>query len=245
MYATMAPIDFSRDVLELQANRLRLMVVAALRLDRFRHAATRRSHRSAPLGCRDHCAAGVAGGGAALFRSGRRGRLGPGGRRSLPFDSPSTPRRLPRARPNRPSAYSSSRMMAAKMSLFAALACRRFWAIIGLVHRRFVRSFLVVSRHPHIRRGVAPRRRRFRSLRGRHGHFLRARPALFFFGTFAPALRASDKPMAIACLRLFTVFPDRPLFSLPRFHLMHGAFDLAIGTLSFGSHSFLRAIFAS
>ncbi|HVE34731.1 MAG TPA: hypothetical protein VNC18_14280 [Gemmatimonadaceae bacterium] len=31
--------------------------------------------------------------------------------------------------------------------------------------------------------------------------------------------RASDKPIAIACLRLFTLppFPPRPLFSVPRF----------------------------
>src|SRR6185369_1807348 len=36
-------------------------------------------------------------------------------------------------------------------------------------------------------------------------------------GTFAPERRASDRPMAIACLRLFTFFPERPLFSVPRF----------------------------
>jgi hypothetical protein len=41
--------------------------------------------------------------------------------------------------------------------------------------------------------------------------------ALFFFGTFLPAFLASDKPMAIACLRLFTFFPDLPLFSVPSF----------------------------
>jgi hypothetical protein len=33
---------------------------------------------------------------------------------------------------------------------------------------------------------------------------------------FPPARRASDKPIAMACLRLFTVFPLLPLFSLPR-----------------------------
>src|SRR5205807_1679051 len=38
----------------------------------------------------------------------------------------------------------------------------------------------------------------------------------FFAGTLAPSRRASDKPIAIACLRLFTVLPERPLFSLPR-----------------------------
>jgi hypothetical protein len=36
-------------------------------------------------------------------------------------------------------------------------------------------------------------------------------------GTFAPDRRASDKPIAIACLRLFTFLPLRPLLSLPRF----------------------------
>ena len=38
-------------------------------------------------------------------------------------------------------------------------------------------------------------------------------------GTFAPFFRASDKPIAIACLRLFTVppLPPRPLFSVPFF----------------------------
>jgi len=39
----------------------------------------------------------------------------------------------------------------------------------------------------------------------------------FFFGTLPPERRASDSPMAIACLRLFTFLPERPLFSLPRF----------------------------
>ena len=47
---------------------------------------------------------------------------------------------------------------------------------------------------------------------------LRAVLVLLFFlaGTLAPALRASDRPIAIACLRLFTVLPERPLFSVPR-----------------------------
>jgi len=30
-------------------------------------------------------------------------------------------------------------------------------------------------------------------------------------------LRASESPIAIACLRLFTFFPDRPDLSFPRF----------------------------
>jgi len=39
----------------------------------------------------------------------------------------------------------------------------------------------------------------------------------FFFGTFLPSLRASESPMAIACFRLFTVFPLRPLLRVPSF----------------------------
>ena len=40
-----------------------------------------------------------------------------------------------------------------------------------------------------------------------------------FRGTFAPFFRASDRPIAIACFRLFTVppFPPGPDFSVPRF----------------------------
>lgn len=37
-----------------------------------------------------------------------------------------------------------------------------------------------------------------------------------FLGTFAPARRASLKPIAIACLRLFTFLPERPDLSVPR-----------------------------
>jgi hypothetical protein len=47
-----------------------------------------------------------------------------------------------------------------------------------------------------------------------NNHFFRA---LFFFGIFAPDFRASDRPMAIACFRLFTDLPERPLLSSPRF----------------------------
>ena len=35
-------------------------------------------------------------------------------------------------------------------------------------------------------------------------------------GTFAPERLASDNPIAIACLRLFTLRPERPLRSVPR-----------------------------
>ena len=37
----------------------------------------------------------------------------------------------------------------------------------------------------------------------------------FLRGTFFPAARASDKPIAMACLRLFTFFPERPLRNVP------------------------------
>jgi hypothetical protein len=37
-----------------------------------------------------------------------------------------------------------------------------------------------------------------------------------FFGTFLPALRASDKPIAMAWLRLVTLLPERPLLKVPR-----------------------------
>jgi hypothetical protein len=39
----------------------------------------------------------------------------------------------------------------------------------------------------------------------------------FLRGTFAPERRASDSPIAIACFRLVTFFPEPPLRSLPRF----------------------------
>ena len=39
----------------------------------------------------------------------------------------------------------------------------------------------------------------------------------FLAGTFLPSFRASESPMAIACLRLLTFLPLRPDFSLPRF----------------------------
>jgi hypothetical protein len=36
-------------------------------------------------------------------------------------------------------------------------------------------------------------------------------------GTLAPARRACDSPIAIACFRLFTFLPDLPLSSVPAF----------------------------
>jgi hypothetical protein len=53
------------------------------------------------------------------------------------------------------------------------------------------------------------------------GHFLDARfLAVFlvfevFLGTFLPSALASESPMAIACLRLLTFLPDRPLLRVP------------------------------
>ncbi len=46
------------------------------------------------------------------------------------------------------------------------------------------------------------------------------RLAVFFLGgTFLPSLRASERPMAIACLRLVTFLPDLPLFKVPALRL--------------------------
>jgi hypothetical protein len=46
-----------------------------------------------------------------------------------------------------------------------------------------------------------------------------ARYAAFFLGTLAPFFRASERPMAMACLRLFTLppLPPRPERKVPRF----------------------------
>jgi hypothetical protein len=58
-------------------------------------------------------------------------------------------------------------------------------------------------------------------------------------------LRASDKPIAIACLRLVTFLPLRPLFSLPRFIscISRSTFLLADG-LYFLELDFLDDFFA-
>jgi len=55
---------------------------------------------------------------------------------------------------------------------------------------------------------------------------LRLLEADFFFGTLPPARRASDNPIAIACLRLFTFLPERPLFSVPRLRSCIARFTL-------------------
>src|ERR1700683_3262190 len=50
----------------------------------------------------------------------------------------------------------------------------------------------------------------------------------FFRGTLAPFLRASESPMAMACLRLFTVppLPPFPLFKVPFFSRCIALFTL-------------------
>ena len=55
----------------------------------------------------------------------------------------------------------------------------------------------------------------------------------FFFGTFAPERRASDRPIAMACLRLFTFLPDRPLFSVPRLRSCIARFTLLCAFLPY------------
>lgn len=54
---------------------------------------------------------------------------------------------------------------------------------------------------------------------GNVGRVTGAMHSYFFFGTFAPFFRASERPIATACFRLVTFLPLRPLFSVPRFIL--------------------------
>jgi hypothetical protein len=61
--------------------------------------------------------------------------------------------------------------------------------------------------------------------------------AAFFFGTFAPAARASERPIAIACLRLLTFRPERPLFNVPAFR-----FFIARPTLADAFFEYFRAM---
>jgi alpha-glucosidase len=69
--------------------------------------------------------------------------------------------------------------------------------------------------------------------------FLRA---VFFFGTFAPALRASDKPIAIACLRLVTFLPEPPLRRVPFFFSRITFFTLSCAFLEYFAISFLNGL---
>src|SRR5580698_5780013 len=67
------------------------------------------------------------------------------------------------------------------------------------------------------------------------------RQAFFLrFGTFAPARRASDSPIAIACLRDFTFLPDLPLRRVPAFRSC-----IALATFLPLALLYLRAIDAS
>src|SRR4051812_39481646 len=63
--------------------------------------------------------------------------------------------------------------------------------------------------------------------------------ALFFGGTFLPSRRASDRPMAIACLRLLTLRPEPPLFNVPALR-----FFIARPTLADAPLEYLRAALA-
>src|SRR5271168_3302919 len=64
--------------------------------------------------------------------------------------------------------------------------------------------------------------------RGKHRNY-------FFFGTFAPFLRASESPIAIACLRLVTLPPLPPLpeRSVPRFSRCIALFTLLPAALPY------------
>src|SRR3954471_4807994 len=58
------------------------------------------------------------------------------------------------------------------------------------------------------------------------GRYFFLREDFLRFGTFPPARRASESPMAIACLRLFTRLPERPLLSVPCLRLCIARFTL-------------------
>jgi len=63
---------------------------------------------------------------------------------------------------------------------------------------------------------------------------------LLFLGTLAPSALASERPMAMACFRLFTFLPDRPLFNVPALR-----FFIARPTLAEAFLEYLRAILVS
>jgi hypothetical protein len=58
-----------------------------------------------------------------------------------------------------------------------------------------------------------------------------------FFGTFLPSALASERPIAIACLRLLTFRPERPLFRVPALR-----FFIARSTLADAFFEYLRAM---
>jgi hypothetical protein len=61
----------------------------------------------------------------------------------------------------------------------------------------------------------------------------------FFDGTFPPARRASERPMAMACFRLFTVLPLDPDLSVPFFRSC-----IAFSTFSCAFSPYLAMIFS-
>src|SRR5262249_50470959 len=58
-------------------------------------------------------------------------------------------------------------------------------------------------------------------------------------GTFAPAARASERPIAMACLRLLTFLPLRPLLSVPSFSSCMARLTLAWAFLPYLAIHFL------
>src|SRR6187549_2647961 len=58
-----------------------------------------------------------------------------------------------------------------------------------------------------------------------------------FFGTFLPSALASERPIAMACLRLVTFLPERPLFRVPALR-----FFIARATLAEAFFEYFRAM---
>jgi hypothetical protein len=58
-----------------------------------------------------------------------------------------------------------------------------------------------------------------------------------FVGTFFPAALASERPIAMACLRLLTLRPERPLFRVPALR-----FFIARSTLADAFLEYFRAM---
>lgn len=69
---------------------------------------------------------------------------------------------------------------------------------------------------------------------------LRFVPLDDFFGTLPPARRASERPIAMACLRLFTFLPERPDSSVPFFRSF-----IVFATLDDAFLPYLRAMHSS
>src|SRR5215475_14233394 len=66
------------------------------------------------------------------------------------------------------------------------------------------------------------------------------RLSYFFLGTFAPFFLASERPIAIACFLLLTLFPAFPDFSFPRFRSC-----IASRTVDWALRPYFPGIFAS